>query len=195
MESLISQINKTTTKTRIKKIKGFTGKYSFLANDYEVSQESDIFYKDKDGLIDMRNQKFLSVEHAYQASKTLVLEEQMEIANTPNMADMLKLSESVTVMPTWDKKKDIILKTLVNDKFVQNFPLKIKLVSTDPYHFYDEGEKYKDYTADQLCEILLNIRNNIIKNQGSLNQLVSNFLDVNNVGFISGWINFNKAKL
>lgn len=195
MESLISQINKDTTTKRIKKIKGFTGKYSFLANDYEVSQESDIFYKDTDGLIDMRNQKFFSVEHAYQASKTLVLEEQMEIANTPNMSDMLKLSETITIMPTWDKKKATILKTLVNDKFTQNFPLKIKLVSTDPYHFHDEGDKYKDYTADELCEILLNIRNGIIKNQGNLVQLVSNFLDVNNVGFISKWINFNKAKL
>ena len=97
-------------------IKEFQGKYRFLSNFYPVFIEYD-------------GKTYPSVEHAYQAAKTLDLKERDKIrqATTPGQAK--KLARSITLREDWDDIKYYIMVLLINKKF-QLDPLKAMLLTT-----------------------------------------------------------------
>jgi ribA/ribD-fused uncharacterized protein len=95
----------------------FSGPYLFLSNFYPCCLK----YQDR---------IWLTVEHAYQASKTLNSKEQEEIrlASSPWIAK--KLGKKVTIRQGWDLMKLNTMRSLVELKFKQNERLTLLLLST-----------------------------------------------------------------
>ena len=125
-------------------IDSFTHEYRFLSNFHLV-------YITHDGL------RYDSVEHAYQASKTMILAERYEFAGvrwdvenarlvpddermTPSQAK--RYGRRVTLRPDWEFVKLDVMHQLVSQKF-QNPRLATMLRDTDP-HDLVEGNKWGD---------------------------------------------------
>jgi len=109
----------------------FRGEYRWLSNFWLV-----------DVVLDGR--LYPSVEHAYQASKTLIPEERSQAAFTalsaPGMAK--RAGHKVTMRPDWDQVKDSIMLDLVRQKF-QKPELRAKLVATG-HEAIVEGNTWHD---------------------------------------------------
>jgi len=97
-------------------INSFTGEYRFLSNFYGIS----IYFE---GIT------YPSVEHAYQASKTLDTSERMTIARCGTPGRAKRLGKLNPLRPRWNEKKLYIMLSLVRQKFNTN-PLKGKLLLT-----------------------------------------------------------------
>jgi len=97
-------------------IDSFRGEFGFLSNFYEAS-----IYVD--------GERYKSVEHAYQAAKTLDpwSKRLVREALTPGQAK--KLGQSVTIRPDWDAVKVELMKEFVRKKFENPF-LRPLLVAT-----------------------------------------------------------------
>lgn len=84
----------------------FQGDYFFLSNFYPV-------------LIEYDGWVYTSVEHAYQASKTLLIHQRRQIsaldASKANIAK--RLGKTVTLRPGWDDMKEHVMHELVLQKF------------------------------------------------------------------------------
>ena len=140
------------------KITQFIGKYRFLSNFWKCS-------------VEMGHVIYPSVEHAYQAAKTLIKEERNAIKNADAPGKVKRLGQSVTLRPNWEKIKILIMKKLVREKFKEP-NLRIKLLRTSPAKLI-EGNWWNDtfwgvckgIGQNHLGKILMEIRNEIIKNK------------------------------
>lgn len=110
-------------------IKEFSGIYKFLSNFWPCEVELD-------GKI------YPSVEHAYQAAKTLVEDDREKIKNTERPEQAKKLGKKLSIRPDWDKVKVEIMKDLVRQKF-KDPDLKIFLLETN-YDYIQEGNNWGD---------------------------------------------------
>ena len=81
------------------KIESFAGEYRFLSNFYPCSVELD-------------GETYPSVEHAYQAAKTLDMEERTVLRTTGPANIVKKLGKRVTMRPNWDQIKVSIMADL-----------------------------------------------------------------------------------
>ncbi len=92
----------------------FSGEHSFLSNFYPSEVELD-------------GMRYPTVEHAYQAAKTIDHEEReiVRSSTTPGMAK--KLGKHVTIRNDWDVIKIDIMKHLVMQKFM-NHPRNAELL-------------------------------------------------------------------
>lgn len=87
------------------KISSFTGRYRFLSNFWPV----EIF---------LDGDKYKSVEHAYQAAKTLDDIERFNIRQAPTASEAKKLGRKIKkIRPNWDKIKLSIMESLLRQKF------------------------------------------------------------------------------
>lgn len=82
----------------------FSGEYSFLSNFHSVR----IKYE---GLI------YPSVEHAYQASKTLVKSVRVKVREAPTAGIAKKMGRRIELRDDWDKVKLEIMRSLLLKKF------------------------------------------------------------------------------
>ena len=99
-------------------IDSFSGKYKWLSNFYPCFVELD-------------GTTYPSVEHAYQAAKTLDLEERaVFLLNGTTAAMAKKLGKAVTVRTDWDAVKISIMRNLIQQKFTQHVDLAIQLLDT-----------------------------------------------------------------
>lgn len=107
-------------------INSFSGEYNFLSNFYEALQISDLKINNSN----FRPCRAISVEHLFQAAKSLDLIEQSNIlqAKTPGKAK--KMGRLVKLRSDWESVKIDIMTQLVLDKFSQNPDLKQKLLDT-----------------------------------------------------------------
>lgn len=98
-------------------IRSFSNKFTFLSN----------FYKSP---ISVGSKVWPTVEHIYQASKTINEDDQEKIrlATTPGKAK--RLGRKVKLQSRWEEKKIDIMHNLIFLKFSQNKELKIKLCAT-----------------------------------------------------------------
>lgn len=96
----------------------FSGKLRFLSNFYPAS-------------VFLDRQEYPSVEHAYQAAKTLSPIERREIRFAPNPAIAKRLGKLVTKRPDWEEVKLAIMEDLVRQKFNSDPELAVLLISTD----------------------------------------------------------------
>lgn len=136
-------------------INSFSNEYRFLSNFYPCSVELD---KDV----------YPSVEHAYQAAKTLNLEDRQLIQHTvePNIAK--KLGKYVTIRENWEEIKLEIMSDLVWQKFSTNDDLRAKLLATQGYELI-EGNWWNDtywgicqgVGQNNLGKILMAVRNEL----------------------------------
>lgn len=68
--------------------------------------------------VSMDGEVYLSVEHAYQASKTLSREERAAFRQKEVTASKAKfMGRKVTLRPDWEEKKDFIMRSLLKQKF------------------------------------------------------------------------------
>jgi len=95
----------------------FRGEFAFLSNFYPAE-------------VKMYGQPYPTVEHAFQAAKTLNRVERMVIssANTPGIAK--RMGRKVTLRPDWEEVKLGFMEELVRRKFTHHPELKKKLLST-----------------------------------------------------------------
>lgn len=145
-------------------IDSFRNEFGFLSNFYESSLYID-------------GQKFKSVEHAFQAYKTLdeSARELIREANTPAQAK--KLGRAVLLREDWEQiKYDLMLK-FVRAKF-NNPILKCMLLATAPAILI-EGNNWNDTVwgvcrgqgQNLLGKILMQVRDEIAMNEQDLVQL------------------------
>lgn len=108
----------------------FKGEYRFLSNFYVAS-------------FMWRGLLWPSSEHAYQAAKTEVKEEQQLILNLPTPVAAKRAGKLITLRPDWDEVKVDIMTEIVCQKFRQNPELKAKLLATGDAHL-EEGNTWGD---------------------------------------------------
>lgn len=98
-------------------IAGFKGEFRFLSNFWPAVVELDgLFYN--------------SVEHAYQAAKTLDETQRQTIRESSKPGDAKKLGQKIIIRPDWEQVKLQVMESLVRQKFTNDLALKDKLVST-----------------------------------------------------------------
>lgn len=98
-------------------ITSFTGKYRFLSNFYFAPVTLD-------GML------CPSVEHAFQAAKTLHMGERRKVidAQTPGIAK--RMGRAVELRPDWEDIKIDVMRDLVKQKFISTPALASKLLET-----------------------------------------------------------------
>lgn len=140
------------------KIESFSGKYRFLSNFYPCTVELD-------------GETYSSVEHAYQAAKTLDIKDRQIIRDTPQPNIVKKLGRYVTVRNNWEEIKLEIMSVLVWQKFSTNEELRTKLLETRDYELI-EGNWWNDtywgickgVGQNNLGKILMAVRSVLEKN-------------------------------
>jgi ribA/ribD-fused uncharacterized protein len=139
-------------------INEFRGEYRFLSNFYPCA----LSYKGED---------WPTVEHAYQAAKTIdpIVQQYIKQSASPGQAKQRGRSAKWNLTPNWDKKKLDIMTDLVTRKFTQNVELMRLLLGTQGHELI-EGNKWGDTYwgvcngegENHLGKILMNIRDNYI---------------------------------
>lgn len=97
-------------------INSFTGPYRFLSNFWTVKLEYE-------------GQRYPSVEHAFQAAKTLDLAARSRIAVLPTSAAAKRAGRTVALRDDWERVRVPIMEQLLRLKF-DNPELRTKLLST-----------------------------------------------------------------
>lgn len=126
-------------------INQFEGGYEFLSNFYEVPFR-------------WRGNEYPTVEHAFQAAKTLDPVKRQEIANarTPGIAK--RLGRSVHLRPDWEEVKEEIMYECVSAKFHQNVGCALALLATGDEELV-EGTLWCDNEwGDCKCPKCVNIK-------------------------------------
>jgi hypothetical protein len=108
----------------------FRGEYSFLSNFWFADIEFD-------GMV------YPTVEHAYQAAKSLdqIIRRCIQAMSTPGLAR--SFGGQIKLRPDWDILKFEIMEQLVRYKFTQHEDLREKLLATGE-EILEEGNWHKD---------------------------------------------------
>jgi len=101
---------------KMRKIQGFRGEYRFLSNFWASEVKYDFV-------------KYPTVEHAYQASKTMDLGERRLIGAQETPGNAKRLGKNITLREDWDDFKIKIMFNLLLQKF-QHEQLKHELLET-----------------------------------------------------------------
>jgi len=89
----------------MKKIKNFTNtEHRFLSNFYPCT-------------ISFLDITYPSVEHAFQAEKTLDMEIRKKIAKAPTPGYAKKMGRKLKLRPDWEELKDVVMFILLQQKF------------------------------------------------------------------------------
>lgn len=113
----------------MKTIDSFTGQYRFLSNFYPSE-------------VELVGVMYPTVEHAYQASKTLIPTEReiIRAAKTPGQAKAL--GRRVSIVPEWNQIRIGIMRDLLSKKFA-NKVLRAEIVETGDAQLV-EGNYWND---------------------------------------------------
>lgn len=111
-------------------IKEFRGRYRFLSNFWPCS-------------ITMDGDLYVSVEHAFQAAKTLDQEQRTQIRNAPTPGKAKRLGRVATLRDNWEKEKFAVMEDLVFQKFNYNDQLNARLLATENQNIV-EGNNWGD---------------------------------------------------
>ena len=100
-----------------KVIDSFENEFAFLSNFYScIIVYEGIYYP--------------TVEHAFQAAKTLDFEQRKTIAAAPTPGQAKRLGRKVDLRSDWEEIKDGVMEELVRRKFNSSFILKTMLLAT-----------------------------------------------------------------
>lgn len=136
------------------KVKTFEGEFSFLSNFYPCT----VVYG---GMI------FSSSEHAYQAAKTMNLEDRRDIAACPTPGAAKHLGQEIKLRPDWDEVKELVMVEILVTKFIMNTDLKEKLLATGDAELEEGNTWYDVYWGidlktgrglNRLGQILMDVR-------------------------------------
>lgn len=137
------------------KIESFAGDYKFLSNFYPC-------------LVELDGEIYPSVEHAYQAAKTLNINDRRIIQQTAQANIVKKLGKYVTIRDDWDEIKLEVMSDLVWQKFSKHDDLRAKLLATQKHELI-EGNWWNDtywgvckgVGQNNLGKILMAVRNEL----------------------------------
>ena len=123
-----------------KHVKSFKGKKAFLSNFYKC----DIFY---DGWI------YPSVEHAFQASKTMDIYDREIIRMTKSPAKAKQIGRSLyRIRNDWEIVKYGIMHQLLWYKFTHNVDLLKRLVDTEKEELIEINDWHDNYWGKCVCK-------------------------------------------
>lgn len=126
-------------------INSFEGKYEFLSNFYEVPFR-------------WRGNEYPTVEHAFQAAKTLDPIKRQEITAAPTPGRAKRLGRSVHLRPDWENVKEQVMYECVSAKFHQDVSLTLALLATGDEELV-EGTLWCDNEwGDCKCPKCVNIK-------------------------------------
>lgn len=142
------------------KILGFFKEYRFLSNFYQLKNP-----------IVLDSISFPTVEHVYQASKTLDLDKRMEFSLL-TAGQAKKLGQTVELRPDWESIKLDIMEALVRSKFRTNKDLADLLIQTGDVYL-EETNTWNDtfwgvcngVGENHLGKILMKVRGELCKSE------------------------------
>lgn len=112
------------------KVLEFQGEYRFLSNFWPAAVVLDSFL-------------YPSVEHAYQAAKTLNPEIRSKIRELPKPGDAKRFAKMLQLRPDWKQVKLSVMEDLVRQKFFMNQFCREKLLETGEAELI-EGNTWND---------------------------------------------------
>ena len=135
----------------------FDGEYAFLSNFYESPISID-------GLL------YPTVEHAFQACKSLSREERLDIANSQTPGIAKRKGRKVVLRRDWEEVKDNVMEFCLKKKFLYCLDLKEKLLATEDATLI-EGNTWGDtywgvcngVGKNTLGQLLMKVREDIRK--------------------------------
>lgn len=136
----------------IERIDGFFGKYRFLSN-FHIA---DVEYE---GII------YPTTEAAFQAAKTLDLDDRNMIASLPKPNQARIAGQKVKLRDDWESIKNLVMEQVVLEKFNKHPELKKLLLSTGDAYLREDnswGDQYwgysKGFGLNHLGLILMKVR-------------------------------------
>lgn len=137
------------------RISSFRGPYRFLSNFWSAEVHFE-------GMI------YPSVEHAYQAAKTLDVVERRRIAALPTPAQAKRAGRALPLRPDWESVKFTVMEACVRDKFTRDADLRAKLLATGDAYL-EEGNNWGDRVwgvyqgegENRLGRILMHVRDEL----------------------------------
>ncbi len=119
-------------------INRFFDDYRFLSNFWMIPIELGGLY-------------YGSVEHAYQAAKTLDLDERIQFYLCQSPGDAKRLGKNITLREDWNKVKINIMDELVRKKFKDSY-LKFKLLATGDQEIVEGNRWHDNFWGDCFCK-------------------------------------------
>ncbi|MFO0974636.1 MAG: NADAR family protein [Phycisphaerae bacterium] len=134
------------------KIAEFQGEYRFLSNFWL----SEVWFE---------GARYPSVEHAYQAAKSLDPAERRRVAALATPADAKRAGRALSLRPDWERAKFAVMEACVRDKFTRHAGLRAKLLATGDA-VLEEGNTWGDRVwgvcngagENRLGKILMQVR-------------------------------------
>jgi ribA/ribD-fused uncharacterized protein len=144
-----------TTQASPDKIAEFQGEYRFLSNFWPA----EIVYE---GIT------YPTAEHAYQAAKTLDVEQRKKIAALPTPAEAKTAGRALKLRDDWETAKFTVMEEVVRYKFTHHPELGAKLLATGG-HLLEEGNTWGDRVwgvyqgqgENRLGKILMKVRDEL----------------------------------
>ncbi len=147
-------------------IREFQGQYRWLSNFWEAE-------------IDFSDFRYPTVEHAYQASKTLDNVWRKRIAMCATAGQAKRMGKKAPLRPDWEVIKVNQMYWLVKKKFYQHPGLGLMLIDTSPRLLVEGNRWHDNFWGQCLCQacrfeikhnhlgiILMQVRSELIKTQG-----------------------------
>ena len=119
-------------------IDDFQGDYYFLSNFAPAP-------------VRLNGVRYPTVEHAYQAAKTLAPEEREKIRGSSTPALARKLGRKVTKRPDWSDQKVDLMRDLVRQKFAGQPDLKKRLLATKDAELVEGNTWHDNFWGDCRC--------------------------------------------
>lgn len=105
-------------------ITSFTGNFEFLSNFHPAT-------------VILDNKEYPTVEHAFQAAKTINPHERNEVRNTPTPSEAKRLGQLVNIRPSWEQIKIRVMLNLLLQKFKRGSQLEKQLLQTGEREFIE----------------------------------------------------------
>lgn len=137
-------------------IKGFFKQYRFLSNFHVADVEFE-------GIV------YPSTEHAFQAAKTLNIEERKKVAAAPTPKESKYLGRRLKLREDWEEVRISVMEAVCRDKFTRHEILKACLLATGESYLEETnywGDRFwgVDGTGENnLGKILMKIRSELRK--------------------------------
>lgn len=120
----------------------FEGRYAWLSN----FAPSNVYI-----LVGMKWVRCLTVEHAYQASKTLINSERLEIIRAPTPSQAKRLGQQVHISSYWEHVKKVVMLELLRQKFSRVKMLR-RLQRTASMELLERNTWHDNYWGSCICE-------------------------------------------
>lgn len=128
----------------MKRIYGFQGEYRWLSNFWPAP----IMYM---GLVAKEQQVYPTAEHLYQALKTIDPREREAIRTAATPGAAKRLGKTVTMRPSWDRKKDGFMDKVTSLKYGQNPALAQLLIDTGDAELIEANTWHDTYWGVCTC--------------------------------------------